>query len=78
MTLNSGVGPKSLAKTRENIAYLRQMLGELRLVARNEGADMLCYLIEMAYVEAGDLQAGRRPLNSASKSVNGTGVLKSL
>ena len=22
---------------------------------------MLCYLIEMAYVEAGDVQAGRRP-----------------
>ena len=46
---------------RENIAYIRQMLGELRQVALAEGADMLCYLIEMAYVEAGDLQAGRRP-----------------
>ena len=33
---------------RENIAYIRQMLGELRQVARAEGADMLCYLIEMA------------------------------
>ena len=41
----------------ENIAYIRQMLGELRQVAENEHADMLCYLIEMAYVEAGDLQA---------------------
>ena len=47
--------------TRENIAYIRQMLGELRQVALGEGADMLCYLIEMAYVEAGDVQAGRRP-----------------
>jgi len=46
---------------RENIAYIRQMLGELRQVALGEGADMLCYLIEMAYVEAGDVQAGRRP-----------------
>jgi len=44
-----------------NIAYIRQMLGELRQVALGEGADMLCYLIEMAYVEAGDVQAGRRP-----------------
>jgi hypothetical protein len=26
-------------------------------VAEKEKADMLCYLIEMAYVEAGDLQA---------------------
>ncbi len=46
---------------KESIAYIRQMLGELRQVALGEGADMLCYLIEMAYVEAGDVQAGRRP-----------------
>lgn len=50
------------SKTKENIAYLRQMLGELRLVAKSEGADMLCYLIEMAYVEAGDIQTGRSRL----------------
>lgn len=43
------------------IAYIRQMLGELRQVALGEGADMLCFLIEMVYVEAGDVQAGRRP-----------------
>jgi hypothetical protein len=42
----------------DNIAFIRQMLGELRQVAEREGADMLCYLLEMAYVEAGDLQAG--------------------
>ena len=46
---------------KEAIAYIRQMLGELHQVARNEGADMLCYLIEMAYVEAGDVHSGRRP-----------------
>lgn len=51
-------------KSRENIAYLRQMLGELRLVAKAEGADLLCYLIEMAYVEAGDIQSGRSRLTS--------------
>lgn len=50
-------------RTMENIAYIRQMLAELRLVAENEGADMLCYLIEMAYVEAGDVQSGRRSLS---------------
>lgn len=50
-------------KTEENIAYLRQMLGELRLVAKGEGADLLCYLIEMAYVEAGDIQSGRSRLS---------------
>lgn len=45
---------------RANIGYIREMLGQLRQAAQNEGADMLCYLIEMAYVEAGDLQTGRR------------------
>lgn len=53
--------PRREETTRENIAYIRQMLAELRQVAVGEGADMLCYLIEMAYVEAGDVQAGRRP-----------------
>ncbi|KRB53177.1 hypothetical protein ASE04_08160 [Rhizobium sp. Root708] len=43
--------------SRENIAFIRQMLAELRKVAEKEKADMLCYLIEMAYVEAGDLHA---------------------
>ncbi|MDX3973445.1 hypothetical protein [Shinella sp.] len=47
----------------ENIAYTRQMLAELRTVANNEGADMLRYFIEMAYVEAGDILAGIRPLS---------------
>ncbi|MCM2292202.1 hypothetical protein NAC44_07660 [Allorhizobium sp. BGMRC 0089] len=47
--------------SRETIAYIRQMLGELRLVAEREEAQMLCYLIEMAYEEAGDLQNRVRP-----------------
>lgn len=40
-----------------NITYIRDMLGQLRQLAEEEQAEMLCYLIEMAYVEAGDLQA---------------------
>ena len=54
---------QSPGSTLENVAYVRHMLGELRTVAQNEGADMLRYLIEMAYVEAGDIQAGLRPLS---------------
>lgn len=50
-------------KRRENIAYIRQMLGELRQVAQSEGADLLCYLIEMAFLEAGEVQTGRRQLS---------------
>lgn len=60
----SGLGHAGGAEqSRQNIAYIHEMLGQLRLVAQSEGADMLCYLIEMAYVEAGDLQAGRRPMS---------------
>jgi hypothetical protein len=44
----------------ETIAYVRHMLGELRILAQCEGCEMLSYLIEMAYVEAGDVQLGRR------------------
>lgn len=44
----------------DNIVYVRQMLGELRNFAHGDGAEMLRYLIEMAYVEAGDLIAGQR------------------
>ncbi|MGV1752591.1 hypothetical protein [Agrobacterium sp. CG674] len=46
-----------------NIAYISQMLSELRYVAKVEGADMLLYLIEMAYIEAEDIKTGRRKLS---------------
>lgn len=36
---------------------------------------MLCYLIEMAYVEAGDIQSGRRHLSiGVGKRNKSTGV----
>ncbi|WJH39704.1 hypothetical protein N7E02_23585 [Aliirhizobium terrae] len=57
-------------QTVEKVAYIRQMLGELRQVASGEGADMLCYLIEMAYVEAGDIQAGVRPRSFVQRDGN--------
>lgn len=63
MVSKSAGGDIGEARTREKIAYVRQMLAELRAVAECEGAEMLCYLIEMAYVEAGDLQSGRRALS---------------
>jgi hypothetical protein len=57
-------------QTVEKVAYIRQMLGELRQVASGEGADMLCYLIEMAYVEAGDIQTGVRPRSFVQRDGN--------
>ena len=44
----------------ENIAYIRQLVGELRRVAHHERAEMLCYFLEMAYLEAGDVLHARR------------------
>ena len=58
----------------ENIAYVRQMLGELRAVAHNEGADMLRYFIEMAYVEAGDILSGFRPMSVRDNGDPANGV----
>ncbi|MEW7006897.1 hypothetical protein [Lentilitoribacter sp. EG35] len=55
---------KDAANQLENLAYIHSMLGELRKVADAEGADMLCYLIEMAYIEAGDIKSKLRPLKS--------------
>lgn len=66
---HSSRGNLEKAQTEQNIAYIRQMLGELGAVARNEKADMLCYLIEMAYLEAGDVLAGTRPLNVVKMNV---------
>ena len=57
---NSGDVPKA----HNNLIYVRDMLGELRAVTEAEGADMLSYLIEMAYIECGDILSNSRPLNS--------------
>ena len=46
----------------ESIGYIQQMLGELRTLAEIERCDLLTYLIEMAYVEAGDIRRGQRPM----------------
>jgi len=45
----------------EEIMYIRQMLGQLRRMADREGAELLCYLIDMAYIEAGETQSKLTP-----------------
>lgn len=54
----------SLKSQQDNLIYVRDMLGELRKVAESEGADMLCYFIEMAYIETGDILSDHRPIKS--------------
>jgi hypothetical protein len=70
MIPNSPGAGKRDALAREKISYVRQMLGELRGVAATEGADMLCYLIEMAAVEAGDILSGKRQLSFSNVEGN--------
>ena len=48
----------------ESVGYIHQMLGELRTLAEIERCDLLTYLIEMAYVEAGDIRRGQRPMRT--------------
>ncbi|PSJ61840.1 hypothetical protein C7I84_09590 [Mesorhizobium ephedrae] len=45
----------------ETLEYMQSMLAQLRTMAEAERCDMLAYLIEMAYLEVGDLARGERP-----------------
>ncbi|OLP55452.1 hypothetical protein BJF92_23210 [Rhizobium rhizosphaerae] len=67
MTLKQTPTSAPAIMARDRIAFIRQMLGELRSVAEGAQADMLCYLIEMAYVEAGDILSGRRAVTSIAE-----------
>lgn len=69
MTSSTSGSVRATEQSEQNLLYVRQMLGQLRAVARTEKADLLCYLIEMAFVEAGDLQVARR--NASSPGVEG-------
>lgn len=71
MGVNADKNNKSVdAQTLANITYISDMLSELRMVAKSEGAEMLCYLIEMAYIEAEDIKSGLRKLSVGHKDRN--------
>jgi len=59
----------------DTLDYIQAMLGQLRTMAEAERCDMLAYLIEMAYVETGDIIRGERPerihKNTVSQKRNG-------
>ncbi|WP_159586431.1 MULTISPECIES: hypothetical protein [Chelativorans] len=54
----------------ETLDYIQAMLGQLSLMARGEGCDMLTYLIEMAYVEVSDILRGQRPPHIQSEEAS--------
>lgn len=41
---------------KETVSYIKNMLRELRTVSESVNCGMLCYLIEMAYVEASETE----------------------
>ncbi|MBL0374833.1 hypothetical protein JJB09_22730 [Rhizobium sp. KVB221] len=59
--------------TLERISYIKQMLAELSQVARTERAELLVYLLEMAFTEAGDLLSGKSVTSLAHVNRNETG-----
>ncbi|WP_176085191.1 hypothetical protein [Martelella sp. HB161492] len=58
---NLSSNDKTQVHLADSIEYIRQMLGELRRLADASGEDMLSYLIDMAYIEATDLQSRSKP-----------------
>jgi hypothetical protein len=46
----------------DTIDYLQSMLGQLKMMADSEGFDMLAYLIDMAHLEARDLDRLNQPV----------------
>ncbi|TPW26125.1 hypothetical protein [Pararhizobium mangrovi] len=56
MQLSKGSRDCEHGRVQEDISYIRQMLNELRSVADRDGCDMLCYLIEMACLEASEIE----------------------
>ncbi len=56
----------------DTLDYLQSMLGQLKIMAETERCDMLVYLIEMAYLEAGDIVRGEQPFSSRAKSATQT------
>lgn len=59
MIAKSESGGHIAAASKERISYIKQMLGELAQVARGEQAELLVYLLEMAFTEAGDILSGK-------------------
>lgn len=59
--MRSPARPHLGQKRTDSLDYLQSMLGQLRTMADAERLDFLAYLIEMAYIEAGDIIRGERP-----------------
>ena len=54
------MNPAARDRLRDRIMYLHAAIRELKNIAESERCDMLAYLLEMAYVESGDILRGAR------------------
>lgn len=73
MIVRAESGSHISAASRERISYVKQMLAELSQVARAEHAELLVYLLEMAFTEAGDILTGKSSSMSHQVKRNETG-----
>ena len=53
-------------------SYIQQMLAELRDMAAGAEFDMLSYLIEMAYIECGDILESKGLVSDIRQQRNGS------
>jgi hypothetical protein len=49
----------------EKIDYIKRVLAELSILAKDAEADMLLYLLQMAFTEADDIKKGKVALPTA-------------
>lgn len=61
MSGSNKIRPGSAGERSETVGYIQALLGQLRTMAEKEKCDMLAYLIEMAYIEAGDVLHNEKP-----------------
>ena len=59
------MNPAARDRLRDRIMYLHAVIRELKNIAESERCDTLAYLLEMAYLESGDIirSAGSQPGN---------------
>ncbi|MGH6761505.1 MAG: hypothetical protein ACRECW_07945 [Phyllobacterium sp.] len=63
---------RNLSTRWETVSYIQQMLAELRDMAAREQFDMLAYLIEMAYMETGEILEGQVSISDVRQQRDGS------
>ncbi len=67
-----GMQPEPGKDRAETAEFIQSMLAQLRAMAQAERLDMLAYLIEMAYLEAGEALRGEKQAARPGQKRSGT------